>query len=679
MKIADFPLIRTTFWFVLGIIVAYYINLPFSVILISVSLVLGLLLISFYKANQTLGEQKLFFSIATYSAFFILGVATKTIHNDRIFDNHYSHFDNFFDKNHEIELVIEEKLRDNKSYNRYVTKIVSVNHQNISGKVLLNINREDIESDFVSGTIVKVNDQLVKNFNLKNPNQFDYSKYLEDKNIYAQLYVYPHQVAVGKVKVKGLFYYASAFRNRIINNLQKSGFGKNELAVIMALILGQQQEISQEIIRDYQYAGAVHILSVSGLHVGFILLFISFLLKPLPNTKFWNTLKLLIILLSLWVFALVAGLAPSVVRSAAMFSFVAIGMNLRRHTNMYHTIVVSLFVILLFQPNFLFDVGFQLSYLALFFIVWLQPEFKKLWYPKNKIANYFWEIITVSFAAQIGTLPLSIYYFHQFPGLFFVTNLVLIPCLIVIMALGLVLVLLAYFDFTPYILTETVEVLIKWMNQFINLVASVESFVIKEIPLSFPLLIASYFAITSFVLWIKNRNFQISLITLVSILVLQLMLFYTKWETQNNSEMIVFNSSTNTIITSRLGAKVSLYSTQKLLKEDFNYKMAQNYATSNFSRIVELKKLNNVLSFNGKKILVLNFSTIENLKCKPDIVIINQSPKLNLERFLKQNTPKIIIADATNYKSYVEKWEKTCEKLKVPFHSIYKNGYYKID
>ena len=182
------------------------------------------------------------------------------------------------------------------------------------------------------------------------------------------------------------------------------------------------------------------------------MLFVTFILKPLPNTKRGSFIKLLIILASLSIFGIIAGLAPSVVRSVTMFSFVAIGNHLRRSVNIYHTLLVSILIILLFEPSFLFDVGFQLSYIALFFIIWLQPLLASIWLPKNKITKYIWDILTVSFAAQIGTLPLSIYYFHQFPGLFFVTNLVIIPLLSIIMVLGVLVMVLAAFGYVPFFL-----------------------------------------------------------------------------------------------------------------------------------------------------------------------------------------------------------------------------------
>jgi competence protein ComEC len=259
------------------------------------------------------------------------------------------------------------------------------------------------------------------------------------------MYVGSSDVKISTKIDKSIWYYSAKLRDRIVENLRKSNFNSEELNVVVALILGQQQDISPEILHDYQFAGAVHILSVSGLHVGYLLLFINFLLLPFPKSKIGNLARFFIIFFSLGGFAIIAGLSPSVVRSVTMFSFVAGGMCLKRETNIFHTLLVSLLLILIVSPSFLFDVGFQLSYVSLFFIVWLQPLFKQIWQPNNKIKGYFWDILTVSFAAQIGAFPLSIYYFHQFPGLFFLTNLVILPAIGLIMALGVFVMIIAIF------------------------------------------------------------------------------------------------------------------------------------------------------------------------------------------------------------------------------------------
>ena len=677
MKILQFPIVRITFWFVLGIISAYYchlnINYIFSLLAIS-SLIFGYFLFQSYHKF----EQKKGFSISLYILFFVIGITTTLVHNDTFRANHYIHTQTNFDTNHQIQITVLEKLKNTTNNNRYSAQITQLDNKTASGKVLLNLKKDSITKDFVIGTRLKIEEQLVKNFKPNNPNQFDYGKYLETKGIYAQLFAETSQLKISTIIDKDIWYYTSTFRNKIIQNLEKNGFKKEELAVISALILGQQQDISPEVLRDYQYAGAVHILSVSGLHVGFILLFITFLLKPLPKNKYGNMIRLTVILVSLWLFALVAGLAPSVVRSAAMFSFVAIGMFLNRETNIFHTLLVSLFLILLVAPLFLFDIGFQLSYIALFFILWLQPMLKSLWEPKNKIVTYFWDIITVSFAAQIGAMPLSIYYFHQFPGLFFVTNLVLIPCLSVIMAIGVLLMLLAYFDFVPVFLSKIVEWSITVTNAYIKWIASIESFVIKDIPLSISLLIASYLLVFSWIIWFKKPNFTKTALALGSVLIFQILFVTTNWQSENKRELIVFNAKRNTIIGKRMGKKVILFTSDTLTENGFEKKMIQSYATANFCKISKSKSITNVIYFNHNKILIIDKASIYKNTMNPDIIILRDSPKVNLERLLSCLKPKIIIADASNYKSYVAIWKQTCAKEKILFHSTYEKGFYKL-
>jgi competence protein ComEC len=677
MKILQFPIVRICFWFILGIIVAYYSSLNtyyvFGLLAIS-TIIFGYFLFQFYSEF----EQKKPFSISLYFLFFVIGISTTLVHNDTFRANHYTHKTTNFEENHQLQLTVIEKLKNTTNNNRYITEVSQIDNKITTGKILLNLKKNSITKDFVIGTRLKIEEQLVRNFEPNNPNQFDYGKYLETKGIYAQLFAETSQLKISNVIDKNIWYYTSTFRNKIILNLEKSGFKKEELAVISALILGQQQDISPEVLRDYQYAGAVHILSVSGLHVGFILFFITFLLKPIPKNNFGNLIRLTVILISLWLFALVAGLAPSVVRSAAMFSFVAIGMFLNRETNIFHTMLVSLFLILLVEPLFLFDIGFQLSYIALFFILWLQPMLKLLWQPKNKIAAYFWDIITVSFAAQIGAMPLSIYYFHQFPGLFFVTNLVLIPCLSIIMAIGVLLMILAYFDFIPLFLSKIVELSITFTNTYIKCIASIESFVIKDIPLSISLLFASYFIIFTWIIWFKKPNFTKFILALASVLIFQVLFVTTNWQSENKKELIVFNVKKNTIIGERMGKKIILYTNVTLSENGFEMKMIQSYVTANFCKTNKTKALTNTIYFNNNKILIIDKSSIYKNSINPDIIILKDSPKVNLDRLLSSIKPKIIIADASNYKSYVTTWKQTCAKEKIPFHSTYEKGFYKL-
>lgn len=678
MRLYDFPIIRILLFFILGIVLCYYFPLRIEIVFYSLIVLIVIFgLVHFKEKNNFEPNKK--FGITLYTTFLVLGYFTNTIHTDTTFKNHYSHFESLYQKQNDFVLIIRDKLRNTQKYNRYYAQIESVNSKPYQGKILLNIQKNDNTSNLVSGTRIKVKSSLIKNFKTNNPNQFDYNKYLETKNIYAQVFVKNDALFVNQTPIKDLYYYASKFRNTISENLTKSNFKKEELAVVMALILGQQQDISPEVIRDYQFAGAVHILSVSGLHVGFILIFVTFLLKSFPNTRRYNTIRLIITLTLLWLFTIIAGLAPSVVRAATMFSFVAIGMYLNRHTNKYHTIAASLFIILLFEPHFLFDVGFQLSYLALFFIIWVQPLLKGIWEPKNKTMIYFWEILTVSFAAQIGTLPLSLYYFHQFPGLFFITNLVLIPCMSIIMILGVLLVILAYFNYAPFFLLTIVEKSISFTNLFIKKIASIESFIIQNIPFSLSLLILSFISIIVWVLFFKAPNFKKLTLSLASIILFQLGLIYTFYNSFEKDELIIYSVSKNNLITIRKGKNISLYESYKMQKDDYAYKTIQSYATANFLKINKIDTLKNVLYFKDKKIIVIDNKKIVNLSFSPDIVIITGSPKINLERILSKIKPSQVIATNTNHKNFISQLEATCKKLKIQFHSTYKDGYFKLD
>ena len=440
MKVLQFPLAKITIGFITGILVAYYfkptIPLVFSFLFVAASS----FIVAFFVSKKK-DINPIYFGLTTYFLAFGIGASTQIIHTDSFQSSNYTRSKAAFENPHLVSFTIREKLRSSSFNDRYIVLVNQIDDSLKTGRLLLNVRKDSLNHSFEIGTHLQIKGSLYQNSPAKNPNQFDYGNYLESKQIYAQLYADASDIKIGSIIEKDVWYYTSKLRTKIIRNLEKSHFNKAELNVAIALILGQQQDISPEIIKDYQFAGAVHILSVSGLHIGFILLFVTFILKPFPNTKRGSFIKLLVILFSLFSFGLIAGLAPSVLRSVTMFSFVAIGMYLRRSTNIFHTLLVSMLLILLVQPSFLFDVGFQLSYLALFFILWLQPLLAKLWTPKYKIANYFWDILTVSFAAQIGTLPLSIYYFHQFPGLFFVTNLVIIPFLSLIMGLGVLVMI----------------------------------------------------------------------------------------------------------------------------------------------------------------------------------------------------------------------------------------------
>jgi len=673
MKVLDFPLAKITIWFIFGILFCYYGELSFNFAAPLFIIGLIFLFVSYFISRKNKKFNTLF-GLNTYLVSFFIGVLTLLFHTNSLQQSNYIHCKKAFKNPEIITFTLREKLKSNAYNDRFTALINTINNEKYSGKIIVNIQKDSTKNPII-GNIIKVKTTLQHNSSVKNPNQFDYGKYLADKQIYAQVYISKTDISINKNLKKDIWYYSGRLHSRIVRHLEKANFNNEEMNVALALILGQQQDISADIIQDYQYSGATHILSVSGLHVGFIMIFINFILKPIPNTRKGSFIKLISILISLTAFAVISGLSPSVLRSVVMFSFLATGTHLRRTGSIYHTLLVSILLILLFEPYFLFDVGFQLSYLALFFIVWLQPLLKNIWTPKHKIQTTVWNALTVSFAAQIGTLPLCLYYFHQFPGLFFVTNIVIIPILSFIMIAGIIVMIWAIFISPPLLIIEIFEKSIYLLNKTIHIVASFEWFVIRDISFNFYYLITFYLFIIAATVWSKKPNYNQLVLLLITIILLQISFIYTKKEIESTHEMIVYNTRKNTLISERNGREIILFTNDTLSKNS----ILNSYLVGNSGRIKSTHKINNVLYFNGKKIAVIDSSGIYETRIQPDILILTQSPRINLDRILQDLHPEIILADASNSYAVQKIWKTTCLKKNILFHATNEKGYYKLN
>jgi len=676
MKILQFPLTKISIAFIFGLLFFQY-YIPSPIIVFGSLLVCISTIILFHFSHQNKRIIRPLFGVFILLTSFLIGISTAIFHKETFNKIHYTNQIRNYETPHLLVVTVNEKVKKTQKNIRFIASLQKLDNRKSFGKIILNIRKPNKIDTLKIGTRLKVIGTIYKNKGAFNPNQFDYGKYLEKQEIYAQVYTDKKQVKVIGTE-STVWSRFSNFRSKIIKNLELSNFKNDELNILIALLLGQQQDISPEILKDYQYAGAVHVLSVSGLHVGFILLFITFILKPLSNSRRNSFLKLIIILASLWTFGILAGLSASVVRSVVMFSFVAIGNNIRRTVNIYHTLLVSILLILLWRPSFLFDIGFQLSYLALFFILWLQPLLASIWQPNNKIIKYIWDIITVSTAAQIGAMPLSIYYFHQFPGLFFVTNIIVLPLLGIIMVFGLLAIIIACFAKIPFVVAKPLEFLIQFLNNIIHWVATFETFIIKNISFNKEMLLASYLVIIFVILWFKRPNIKIITFALVSILLLQSIFIFTKYTIKNSSEFIIFNAKKCSIISERKNDLVTIYSNDSILENVDSNLAIQSYLVGNFCKIKEKRNVENLLYFKNKKILIIDSSNVYLDDKKPDIIIITNSPKLNLERLFRKWKPEQVVVDGSNYKTYIKIWEATCNKEKIPFHNTNEKGFYKI-
>ena len=677
MKIAQYPLVKITALYCTGLCTAFYYNpsLLFSICLLAISFTICFLL--YLQAFKNF-QQTVFLGISVCILAFSIGITSQALHNPYNQPGHYiTHLESAPTAYH-VEATIEEKLKNTATHQRYIASLYRIDTQDYHGKLLIQIRKSIPECSPSIGSRIKIHGQIHQFHIPLNPHQFDYRNYMQHKGILGQMKMNPNAVVLCNIKTKNSPYYSAQFRNTILTNLKNSGFAPATLEVVAALLLGQKQEMDPAILQDYRLAGAVHILSVSGLHIGLIYFFVSSLLQFLPNTRYSLFIKTGIVIVTLWLFAMISGGSPSVVRSVVMFSFAAIGTLLRRGTSINHTVIVSALLMLLWDPATLFDVGFQLSYSALFFIVWLQPILSGFWAPKFKILCYLWDILTVSIAAQIGTLPLSLYYFHQFPGLFFLTNLMVLPLLTIIMLYGLIVLLLAALNVTHATMSKILEMAINALNGIIHRIASYDDFIFRDVPCSLSVMLSLYLCVIAIGLWLKKPTFSRLFVLCSFVIITQLTCWMSRTQSTGTADFIVLHSYKNPMLLERRGNKITVFSNRDMedVAQDSNLKP---YQIATHSHIDTLLPLRNLYYFQHQKILVLDHHAIVPEYCNPDIIILSQSPKINLERLLKKVHPQLIIADATNNNTTVQLWKRTCNNAKIPFHAIAEKGFYRIN
>jgi len=674
VKLLDFVILKLTICLIAGILLSNYflISLFYSSI-ITICLFISLTVV--YFISKPLHFKNIWFGIIAYITMVSIGILVVNVHNHKNFENHYSNFDSYKRNSSSfLTLKIIDLLKSNGYNDRYVVKILKTDSINTSGLALLNLKLDSLSKPFSVDDVLIIQSKLNPLFEPLNPSQFNYKAFLENKNIYSQIYSDYQSIFIVSQTKHTLFGFADALRSNINEKLKNYQFSANELAIINALLLGQKKEINDEIYEDYKRAGAIHILAVSGLHVGIILLFLNFIFKPIEYFKYGHIYKILLIIICLWSFAIIAGLSASVSRAVTMFSLVAIGMNLKRPNNTINTLACSAFVLLIIKPSFLFDVGFQLSYLAVFSIVTLYPIFYNFWKPKYWVADKLWQAFVVSIVAQFGILPISLFYFHQFPGLFIISNVVVVPLLGIILGYGLVVIGLALINLLPDFLALIYGSLINWMNTFFKWIAQQEAFYFNEISFNLLDVFASYIFIIMLYQFYKLRTFKNGVLVLIAIIIFQSVQIYSTFLNQSNNRFIIFHKNRYTLIGAQEGKTLSLYHNLEKFNKSTDY-IISNYSIKNNISYIKEDSVQTVYKISDKKILVIDsLSVFRVTSFKPDYLLLRNSPRINLKRVLDSLKPELIIADGSNYKSYLKRWEKTCKEQKIPFHQTSKKG-----
>ncbi len=336
-----------------------------------------------------------------------------------------------------------------------------------------------------------------------NPAQYSYADYLRSKGIFYTGFT--DSLLVNDFQAKPRFIHRiRRIQMGLVSIFDQSLMGKREKEVASALILGHRQSLDRDLKSSYADAGVVHILAVSGLHVGIIYMVLQYVLLGWMPTRYKRNLGLVLVLLFLWGYAAISGFSPSVLRATTMFSFIAIGKSINRYNSIYNNLSASAVLLLLVHPSILFEVGFQLSYAAVVGIALFFKPIHNMWMPKSKWVDKIWSIAVVSFCAQLMTFPMSIYYFHQFPNYFMISNLCIIPLTGFTIYSGLVALLLSWIPYLGELVFWIPQGFIWTLNFIVDVFANAPGAVSKGLRLSVPSVILLY--ITIFLVYKWGRS-----------------------------------------------------------------------------------------------------------------------------------------------------------------------------
>lgn len=560
-----------------------------------------------------------------------------------------------------------------------------------NGKLLLYFSKDASTEQLHYGDRILINKKLQQIKNSGNPGAFNYQRYAAFQQTFNNVFLKQKDWVLQKDKKVNIFkQFIYTARENILTVLRKNLVaGKDELGIAEALLIGYANDLDKDLVQAYSNTGVVHIIAISGMHLGLIYVMLVWLFARTPVVKKSKWMQALLILNCLWLFSLLTGGSASVLRSAVMFTFITLGKTIfTKQASIYNSLAASAFAMLIYNPYYLWDVGFQLSYLAVMGIVIFQKPIYNLIYVKNKWVNKIWEMAAITLAAQILTFPICIYYFHQFPNLFLITNLIAVPLSTVILFAEIALVALYWIPFVGRYLGKITGWLVLLMNKIILSINELSFSVWDKIPATVLTTWLLYATVIGGCVWLMSKTKKALQFSLICLLFWVIAQAYGTWQIKNQQKLIVYNVPQHQAIDFVKGNKYNFLGDSVLLEDG----MLQNFhlkpgrialqLTNRTDSVNGLFHFSPFYQFGNKRILVIDKPlafAVSTQKINVDIIIFSKSPKLYIPQLAAVFNCKQYIADASNSLWKIGKWKKDCDSLHLHLHSIPQQGAFVLD
>jgi competence protein ComEC len=668
------PFLKILLPYLIGIIAFFYFGLFQKLhVVFLITLTLWLLAFFFQKYyNPKEYFKKGIYILLTNLLLFLLAFEACYLYNDKNKSNHYSHHVSYHPQ----------------SFIATITDIPVTSEKFIKIPVQINCIEENKQWHYAEGkSIVYLrNDSSVK-FNLgntlllnttfshvnepKNPNEFDYKTFLENRNIFHVVYGTTNDAHVfskpnNKYSITNI---GVQIKSHLISVLRNSNLSQSAFSICSALLVGYDDEIDSEVMQSFSHSGTLHILSVSGMHTGVLYAILIYIFSLFDKYDRYKKTKFVFVLSFLCLFVVVTGLSPSVLRAALMLGLILFGKTFYKQGNAYNTLLFSAFLLLLINPYLIKDVGFLLSYCAVVGIMYFYPILAKLYVFENKIVQWLWTSVLISVAATVFTLPISLYFFHQFPIWFVFSNLLIIPISMLLMlgaALFLVLYKIVFLNqLLVYLINGTTSMML-WLAQltdnpnygFIDFITFTKTDILfLSLVIALSLLI------------IANKQYKHVLILCCIIITWLSVSIFDTFQQKQEKEFVVFHVKQKTVFALRLGQTIYAHF------DDISPKEFQRYVKPYLLTISNLKVVDtkaNVLQLDSTYIVNnrQNESLSKTLTAK--YILISKDAPLELTTNYKSKP--MVIADCSNSYKFVKQLKKQCALLEVPFYWVKENG-----
>ncbi|MFD3003076.1 ComEC/Rec2 family competence protein [Pontibacter toksunensis] len=696
LRWAPYPFIRITLSLVAGILLYFILGegLHYSMEIFAF-FVAAFIIAAVFSLRAKAAEATNMAGIVGLLCFVFLGFWATHLHTEKNNPQHLLHLSG---QPAYYVGVVEDYLVQKPGYQSTVLQVqqVQVNGkwQAADGKVQISLPHDSEKTyELNYGDVLLIKGAPQKVAPPGNPNQFDYRQYLANKGIYHRHYLQAFQAQkIGSAPPSPLLAASIHLRRNLDFLLRQRIEARREYAISSALILGVKDELDNSIRSAYASTGTMHVLAVSGLHVGLIYLVLVWLFSFFAPSVRQRVLQAVLILGFLWTYAFLTGLSPSVLRAVVMFSFVTVGTAIKRQTNIYNTIAIAAAALLLLNPYNLKEVGFQLSFLAVLGIVYLQPKLYGLLEINNWLLDKVWSYFTVAIAAQLATLPLGLFYFHQFPVYFWFANLLIVPAAMFALYTGIVALAFSWVPVLSSLLFALHYGIVWGMNWFNEVVQHLPYALLNGIDITALQTWLLYAFFIMLLLFVALRQLRYFALATGIVAVLSIKEIMETVQQKEQELLTIYNVRGSTGIALVQGQQATLLADSALLHDESNFSFniqphlwylgvaRPQFASMGSGAIASaaytmLPDSNSLVVWQGQRMLLLSHppQLTSQQPLSPNYLLLRNNVRVK-PQVLQAYAPGKVILDASNSPWYRQRLHQQLDTLGIAYYDVADSG-----